>query len=150
MSTWSSYQQYRLGNEQYLLRTSGFEHFEFHNATSSSTCYLAGYIRTSCDKSYSIRIDIPNFPYECPSTYVTYPCPLNDFWGKSLVELGTSSTMHTLVPKDNYVQLCLYKRSIWDSSVTLLKLIIKAHLWLEAYEKHLVTARPIDEFVLEM
>ena len=150
MNTWNGDQQYRLAHEQYLLRTSGFEHFVFYNSLSSKDCYLTGYIKTSCDKYYNIKIEIPNFPYECPSTYVTYPCPLNDFWGKSLVKLGTSGTMHTLVPKENCVQLCLYRKSNWDSSVTLLKLIIKAHLWFEAYEKHLITARPIDEFVLEM
>ncbi len=54
MNTWNGDQQYRLAHEQYLLRTSGFEHFVFYNSLSSKDCYLTGYIKTSCDKYYNM------------------------------------------------------------------------------------------------
>lgn len=150
MEIWSDYQLRRLAHERYLLRTEGFDQFEFYNARSPHDCYLQGNIYTSCNQTYVIRIELPNFPYNCPSVYVMYPNPLRDCFGQNMATMGPNSKMHILTPKNNQVQLCLYKSSSWDYSVSLTKLVFKAYLWFEAYEKHLISRRPIDDFVLEM
>jgi hypothetical protein len=59
--------------------------------------------------------------------------------------------MHTLEnDSSGEVQICHWRQSRWDSSITLNKVMLKAMLWFEAFEQHLVTGQPIDNFVSTM
>jgi len=59
--------------------------------------------------------------------------------------------MHTLENDSNgEVQICHWRQSRWDSSITLNKVMLKAMLWFEAFEQHLATGQSIDAFVSTM
>ena len=98
-----------------------------------------------------MKVLIPNFPDRCPKAYLCSPTSIRDYDGNRLVEAGVSHRMHTLSPsEDGLVQLCLYREERWTASCSLLKIVIKAGLWIEAYEAHMRTGRPIDDFVRTM
>ena len=147
---WTSNQRHRLAIEKKLLEKN-FPDFQFYNPTSETDCYIYGKLISSQKRTYYIKICIPNFPDRCPKAFLCYPKSIKDFYGKPLVDIGTSHKMHTLSPsKEGFVQLCLYREERWTASCSLIKLIIKAGLWIEAYEAHLKTGRPIDDFVKTM
>lgn len=106
-------------------------------------------LRSNSDKTYRLRIMIPNdYPNSLPKVYMTFPKPLRDYDGRDLKEKDYSHDMHLLGPDDNgNIQLCHYKDENWHANVTLYKIALKARIWIEAYEGHLRTGRPIDAFV---
>jgi hypothetical protein len=59
--------------------------------------------------------------------------------------------MHTLEPSSSgKVQICHWRQSSWHSGITLNKVMIKVMLWFEAFEQHLLSGKPIDNFVSTM
>jgi hypothetical protein len=65
--------------------------------------------------------------------------------GGALAQLGASQKMHLLAPDlFGHPQLCLYHDRAWGTSVPLVSLIIKARLWIEAYEAYLYSGEPLD------
>ena len=144
---WTSEQRKRLAYEKSLLRKFNMEDdFFFANPTDNTACELIGNICTSYGKIYNIRFRIAGFPYRCPEAYIISPI-MYDYQGKMLIDYGTSHAMHLLSPNNNEVHLCLFKSDYWSPNNTLVMLILKAKLWLEAYEQHLQTGKDIDCFV---
>jgi len=83
--------------------------------------------------------------------YVTDPYPLRMFDGSFVTGQGVSHQMHTLTPHPNgWPQICHWRDARWHSGILLQKVFLKGLLWIEAYEQHLATGRPIAEFVLTM
>lgn len=147
---WTLKQRYRLAAEKKLLEKN-FPDFKFFNPTSSTDCYIYGPITSSQNNEYYIKICIPDFPNRCPKAFLCSPKRISDFKGNPLVNSGVSHKMHTLSPSsDGLIQLCLYREERWTASCSLLKLLIKAGLWFEAYEAHLKTGKDIDDFVRTM
>lgn len=147
MSLWTSSQRDRLAMERNLLKHCGMTHFDFKNPSDSSNCSLYGTIKSSYGNTYWVRIRIPdNYPIGCPEAYIEYPT-IYDHDGRCLTSAGVSHSMHTLEPKGGNVHMCLYRPSNWTMNDSLVKIISKAHVWLEAYEAHRKTGRPIDDFV---
>jgi hypothetical protein len=73
------------------------------------------------------------------------------FDGSSVSSLGVSHQMHTLTPHSNgWVQICHWRDARWHSRILLQKVFLKGLIWIEAYEQHLATARPLAEFVQTM
>ena len=120
--------------------------FRFYNPTDDKNCELIGWIKTTHENYYKIRFTIAGFPYRCPEAYIISPI-LKDYYGKKLADYGISHAMHLLLPRNNEVHMCLYKPDFWSPNNTLNQLILKARIWLEAYEQHLVTGKDIDSFV---
>jgi hypothetical protein len=83
--------------------------------------------------------------------YLTYPLPLYTAAGYLVSALGTSHDMHTLAPSSSgQVQICHWRDDRWHSGILLHKVFLKGLLWIEAYEQHLATGRPLAEFVSTM
>ncbi len=142
----------RLCYENEILRRSGMSQFEIFQGQGLSY-FLQGEHRTSSGKAYTLRALLPSgFPVSRPPVYVVKPNPL---WGyaciKTMNSYGVSHAMHTLGPGPNgEVQICHWRCERWHSGITLNKVMLKAVLWLEAYEQHLSTGKDIDEFVRTM
>ena len=148
---WTDEQQRRFSLENTFLQQEGFGQFGIYWDQNNSTYYGYGVATTSSGRRYSLYLVIPNgFPYQRPSLYVTDPSPLLSFSGRPLTALGYSHDMHTLAPSNGYVQICHWRDERWHSSVLLYKVFLKGLVWLEAYEQHLATGRPISEFVPTM
>lgn len=101
-------------------------------------------VRTSKGNVYRLRIYIgPNYPFEMPELVVCdSPKPM-PIWE------GGHST-HTWQPKDGLLKICFFRPSCWTRKNKLYEVFNKGEEWLEAYEKHLVTGRPIEDYVDEM
>jgi hypothetical protein len=145
--------QERLGYENQVLKQDGLSQFQVYYDASRNSYYLSGEHRTNIGKAYTIWSPIPsNFPYGCPPVYIYKPNPLVGYAGlKTVNSYGVSHEMHTLSNGPNgEVQICHWRQSRWDSSITLNRVMLKVALWLEAYEQHLATGQSINEFVRTM
>jgi hypothetical protein len=79
---------------------------------------------------------------------VVNPCPLR---ARGYDLLAASAVMHTLSPvysHPQYVRICHYRD--WDPNKTLYLVLMKARLWVEAYEAHLRHGNPIDNYLGHM
>lgn len=98
-------------------------------------------------RAYSVRLEVPaTFPDAHPQAYITAPI-LFDRAGRKLAAVGTSAVMHTLTPRGDWVQVCHGHPERWDSRNTLYTVLLKARLWIEAYEAHLLDGRPLDTWL---
>jgi len=145
---WEKHQQYRLAIEREIL-TTHMPEFSFRDPVENTT--VEGTWHSSKGNAYRLLVALPpGFPDECPSCYVTDPCPLTGFH-QDLIDYGNSHAMHTWdTDRDPWVRLCTYRPERWDASHSIEKILQKAMLWLEAYESHLESGRPISAFLLNM
>jgi len=148
---WTADQRARLDLEYRLLQQEGFPQFSIYRNEKDDTYYGYGVATTNSERKYTLYLVIPNgFPYERPSLYVTDPRPLLMFDGRPLTGLGYSHNMHTLAPSNECVQICHWRDDRWRGSILLHRVFLKGLIWLEAYEQHLATGRPLAEFVSTM
>lgn len=150
MATWTAEQQHRLAFEEHLL-TREFPHFSFYDRPNAGQTSVRGEHTTSAHNTYRLYVWIKEaFPYEIPALYVTKPCPLYGYRGKTIQSWGTSSKMHVWAPDwDNYVKICHRRVENWTASDTIIGVLMKGLLWLEAFEAHCVTGQNIDVWSLE-
>jgi hypothetical protein len=149
---WTADQRQRLGLEHAILQQEGFTQFSVYHDTSADTYSASGITFSNSGRRYGLYVTIPSgFPYQRPLMYVTEPCPLLMADGSLISALGVSHQMHTLAPSSNgMVQICHWRDARWHSSILLQKVFLKGLIWIEAYEQHLATRRPLAEFVLTM
>jgi hypothetical protein len=149
---WTSEQRQRLGLEYAILQREGFGQFTVYHDTERDTYYASGVTRSNSGRQYGLYILIPSgFPYERPAMYLTEPFPLLMADGSRVSSLRVSHQMHTLAPSSSgWVQICHWRDARWHSGIKLQQVFLKGLLWIEAYEQHLLTGRPIAEFVLTM
>ncbi len=149
MAAWSYQQQVRLGYEAQVL-SQELPHFRFYNPTTAGETTVAGNHTTAANRTYSISVWVrAGFPSQMPLAYITSPCPLYGYGGKTIQSYGTNHSMHVFTPDwNNYVKPCLFKEEFWKADDTLFKVLLKAFLWLEAFEVHCRTGQPIDAFSL--
>ena len=57
---------------------------------------------------------------------------------------------HTLTKRAGYLRICRYHSSQWTDRSSLYEVVIKGRVWLEAYEGHIRTGRPMNHFLREM
>jgi hypothetical protein len=142
----------RLTLENQILQRDGMAQFQVFESPSGAY-YLWGEHRTNAGNPYTLWVPLPSgFPHERPPLYIHAPNPLWGYaYGKTINSYGLSHGMHTLNNGPNSeVQICHWRSDRWHSAITLNKVMLKAMLWLEAYEQHLSTGRDIDEFVKTM
>ena len=94
---------------------------------------------------YTVRIELMSFPDQVPAAGVTRL--LNDRMGNPLDTCN--GLMHVLnCDWQGGTRICHYGPRSWTPNVSLYKVFIKCRLWLELYELHLQTGKPIDHFVV--
>ena len=137
----------RLEIEEALLRKTFGPTFRIQEGSSSARG-VVGKVHTNSGAEYVLFIPIKRFPDQAPAAYVVARKLLGAN-GKPLPEL--SRDMHTR-ERDEHgsVQVCHYADASWSSEVTLYKVVMKVRIWLEAYEAHLRTGKPIDKYLGHM
>lgn len=150
MGSWSQEQATRLAYEESLLLEHGFTHFNFHDRTVRGKTTVQGWHTTAAGNTYKLCIrPTKNFPNEIPYLYVTSPRPLYGYRGKSIQSYGAAHSMHVNQPNwNNYVNICHWKDSHWSAAYTLVSVLMKGMLWLEAFEVHRQTGKKIDDLSL--
>ena len=114
--------------------------FVFYGMESSDPHVVMG-ARTNANHEYTIYIELKNFPLGVPNIYIEKD--LKDFKGESLCK--TSGSMHTLQSdRDGWVKICHCSSENWKPATSLYLLYVKALLWLNAYDAHIMTGKPID------
>ena len=149
---WSDDQRRRLVLEHQVLQREGFDQFSVYHDRSYDTYWASGLASANSGRQYKLHIPIPSgYPYQRPPMYVTSPYPLRAFDGSLISSLGVSHQMHTLSPDSNgYVQICHWRDARWHSGIMLQKVFLKGLIWIEAFEQHVATGRPVSEFVSTM
>jgi hypothetical protein len=137
-------QEARFKMETKILERYFPKKFNFENRNSENEFLDVG-VKSQSGKIYRLKITLDDFPNAMPRVYITYPLPLLNKKGEKLG--GPSHPMHTLDNDGNNIQICHYKSENWDASVTLYKVILKARIWIEAYECHLNTGKNVDDYL---
>ncbi len=149
---WTTDQRQRLALEHNVLQREGFTQFSVYWDRTTDTYQASGSTYSNSGSKYSLYIPIPSgFPYQRPPMYLSEPFPLYMSDGTRVSSLGISHQMHTLIPSANgMVQICHWRDNRWHSNILLQKVFLKGLIWIEAYEQHLATGRPLSEFVRTM
>ena len=104
-------------------------------------------IKTSRNNVYRLRILIgENYPEQLPDLVVCAspkPMPKSSEWQ------GTHTT-HTWPQKHGLLQICFYHPLCWTRENMLYQVFQKGKEWLDAYEKHLSTGKPMNELLSAM
>lgn len=142
----------RLNLENQILEQDGMSQYLIKYYSEGAFHYIYGDYVSNSRRNYTIWCQPPgNYPDKCPSVYVHKPNPLIGYGYKPVNSYGTSHAMHTLEPSSNgEVQICHWRQSRWDSSITLNRVMLKVMLWFEAFEQHLSTGQTINAFVTTM
>ena len=120
----------------------GADLFKFFNVDSSNTYVELG-TRTNSGNIYTLHVELDNFPFDIPHVYVKRM--LTDKDGNALDK--PSSAMHVLSPKNGWTRICHYGSASWTPTVSIFKVFVKCRLWLDMYELHLQTGKPIDYYL---
>lgn len=149
---WTTAQRERLSLEHRILQQAGLTQFSVYFDRARDRYDVLGNTQTSAGNSYELWVPIPRgYPDRRPPFYVLQPRLLGAASGGTVNSLGLSHLMHTLeTGPGGLVQICHWRDSRWHAGITLDKVLLKGLLWLEAYEQHLVTGKPIDSFVRTM
>jgi hypothetical protein len=135
----------RLKKEYIILQTkfkeNTFRFLDFNTATPN----LVIAQQTNSGRVYTIKINLSGFPDTVPDAFITSPKPLRTRTGESMLE--ASHDMHTLSGVNGCTKVCHYGPRDWSSNVSLYKIIIKIRVWLEAYETHLKTGKPLSHYL---
>ena len=123
----------------YYLPSSAYRFMDMNTANP----YLVMGVMTNHGKSYTIRIDLADYPQNVPQVYVTRMLLTKD----GAIMDSPSAAMHTLSSRYGFTRICHYGTNAWNYRVTLYKVYIKCRLWLEIYELHLKTGKPMDYYL---
>jgi len=103
-------------------------------------------VQTNSLRVYTVKIDLTNdYPYNIPKALVVSPKPLKDYYGRPMLE--ASHPMHTLPAENGCTRICHYGTVDWFPGCTLYQVYVKIRTWLEIYEYHLRTGRPLDSIL---
>lgn len=134
----------RLQAEESLLsRKFPVNVFRFFNKDNPQIAYLRIGAKTNQGNVYTLHMDLTDFPMQQPKVFVTKM--LKSKLGKDLD--GPSATMHTLTSENGWTRICHYGCNSWTPNVSLYKVYVKCRLWLEMYETHLRTGKPIEYYL---
>lgn len=98
---------------------------------------------TNSKTTYTLRVDLDEFPETMPKVFVT-----KMLQSKLGVNLDSPShAMHTLSSEYGFTRICHYGSQSWKPEVTLNKVYLKCRVWLEAYEAHLETGLNICDYL---
>lgn len=124
------------------LPASAFSFFNVEPGASGKP-YLRVGARTNSGNVYTLHISLEEFPYSVPKVFVTRMLKNRDG-----IEMNSpSASMHTLDSENGWTRICHYGHGSWTPAVSLFKVYIKCRLWLEMYEAHLRTGKPLDYYL---
>ena len=132
-------QEYRGLTEYFQEKTFKFVKFN----TDAPALVIAQ--QTNSGKIYTVEIKLANFPNSVPDAFITNPKPLLTRSRETM--LVASHEMHTLSGENGCVKVCHYHPSDWHPNVFLYKVVVKIRIWLEMYETHLKTGRPLSNYL---
>ena len=146
--TWSDHQRQRLTAERKILQRY-FPAARWLDPQDANNTRVEIDMPTNAHSRYRLHLLVPpDYPSSQPDLLVVHPSPLRAR-GYDLLE--TSGGMHTLSPLYSHpqcVRICHYRG--WDPNKSLYLVLMKARLWLEAYEAHLRHGNPIDAYLGHM
>ena len=138
---WSKAQRERLAAEKSVLDHYFPDCVKWIDPTGDTKVEVT--LNTNNDNKYTVRIYIGNFPNAIPDmVVVSSPKPMPDW--------GVSDDNHTLGTRDGYLIICHYHQSQWTDRSSLFEVVMKGRVWLEAYEGHNRTGKPMNYFLREM
>ena len=105
--------------------------------------FLAMAVKTKSGNLYTIQIELERFPAAVPKVFVTRM--LRDHDGNPMSEARHS--LHTLASEHGWTRICHYGTESWTPGVSLYKIYIKCALWLNIYEVHLKTGKPMEYYL---
>ena len=105
--------------------------------------FLAMAVKTKSGNLYTIQIELDRFPQSVPKVFVTRM--LRDHDGNPMNEARHS--LHTLASEHGWTRICHYGSESWTPGVSLYKIYIKCALWLNIYEVHLKTGKPMEYYL---
>jgi len=79
---------------------------------------------------------------------VASPTPLRDARGNAMDEASVS--MHVLGTRDGATKICHFRPSRWVPQNTLYLVALKGRIWLEAYDAHTRTGKPLERYLRHM
>jgi hypothetical protein len=149
VANWTESQRVRLAYEEMLLKQE-ISHFWFQDRTSAGLTTARGKHTTARNRAYTMCVWMKaGYPDEMPDLYIIEPCPLYGYQNKTVQSYGTSHQMHAWTPDWNdYVKICHTKEDYWSAADTIVSVVLKGFLWLEAFEVHCRTGQSIDAFSL--
>jgi len=134
----------RLQQESAILEHYFPNRCRFKNLNSVNE-FLDVDMQTQSGNVYRLNIKIqPDYPSSIPGLYIVAPLPLKKYDG-SIIE-DCSHEMHTLSVDCEMIQIS-HSTEHWNPNQTLYKIVMKARIWLEAYEGHLRTGKPINDYL---
>ena len=107
------------------------------------TLWLKAAARTNRGHVYTLAFDLSGFPSGVPKVYVTKM--LKNRRGEKLD--SADGQMHVLTSGNGWTRICHYGSDAWTPMVSLFKVYVKCRLWLEMYELHLQTGKPIEYYL---
>ena len=145
---WTESQRERLAGEKSVLEYFFPGCVTWIDPTGETKVEVA--LKTNNGNQYRVRVYLKteeqtdsDFPNSLPDMVVTVsPKPLPNW--------EVSATNHTLGKRDGFLKICHYHKSKWTDRSSLYEVIMKGRVWLEAYEGHLRTGKPMDYFLKEM
>ena len=116
--------------------------FHFFNVEDGSVSepYLRIGARTNSGNIYTLHMSLGGFPMNQPRVRLTRM--LKDVNGNDMDH--ASAAMHTLSAEEGCTRICHSGVNSWTPAVSLYKVYMKCRLWLEMYEMHLRTGKPLD------
>lgn len=110
-----------------------------------------GVLKSNEGTAYTLWVPTGSgFPDRPPKIYVLSPT-LKTRKGHLLSEKGASGSYHTLTPDEHgHTQICHHSPAVWHPKLTVYHALLKARVWLEAFEAHRRTGDPIDRWLDHM
>jgi hypothetical protein len=145
---WNSGQQQRLMQERMIL-AQYFPTLAWYNPVVRGSTYVEGVLTTNGGGRYQVRIMLPaQYLNDCPDMLVMQPALLWDAGGRPMVT--ASAENHTLEAIGGHTRICHYNPRFWTPQNTIYLVALKGRIWLEAYEAHRRSGRPLDDFLPHM
>lgn len=146
---WNNGLAYRLVVEERLINQE-MPSFHFHDKTNPAVTTVRGDFYSGSNTQYMLIVWLKGvFPDQMPGLYITWPNPLYDYYGNLVTSHGTNHSFHTWATDwETYVKICHCKAEFWSASNTIVSVIMKGMLWVEAYEVHKRTGRDLDSLSL--
>lgn len=147
---WSKRQRYWLAANKVLLAAKASQ-FKFYNPRTDT--YVGGWVTPSDGHGrYQLKVPLgPGCPDEMPLLYVVSPLILPKYGGGAVNEEQRSHAFHTWKNgPGGCVSICHNTPGRWNPKCTILGIVIKGLLWVEAYSRHLKTGMSIASFFEEL
>ncbi len=131
----------RIDLEEKLLRKTFGPTFRFQEAEGG----VVGRIPSNAGNLYTLWLDLHTFPDDFPPAYIVDPV-LKNKAGRKLAE--ASHGMHTRERNEHgQLQICHTSSEAWSTQMSLTAVVLKLRIWIEAYEAHLKSGRPIADLL---